>query len=84
MLEMTSWSARMPKAEVSCLLFIVFYGLPYIGLLDQTEISYISGKTVCWLDYLPSPGLVLAATGTFCAVGMLDGTLNVYSPTGRR
>ncbi len=55
-----------------------------MGLLDQTEISYISGKTVCWLDYLPSPGLVLAATGTFCAVGMLDGTLNVYSPTGRR
>jgi len=51
---------------------------------DQTEISYISGKTVCWLDYLPSPGLVLAATGTFCAVGMLNGTLNVYSPTGRR
>jgi len=51
---------------------------------DQTEVCYISGKTVCWLDYLPSPGLVLAATSTFCAVGMLDGALNVYSPTGRR
>lgn len=51
---------------------------------DQTEISYISGKTVCWLDYLPSPAVVLAATSDFCAVGMVDGTLNVYSPTGRR
>jgi hypothetical protein len=56
----------------------------HMGLLAQTEISYLSGKTVCWLDYLPSPGLVLAAASTFCAVGMLDGTLNVYSPTGRR
>ncbi|KAI0280436.1 WD40 repeat-like protein [Russula aff. rugulosa BPL654] len=51
---------------------------------DQTEVSYVSGKIVCWLDYLPSPGVILAATGTFCAVGMLDGTLNLYSPTGRR
>ncbi len=59
-------------------------GVPHHVLLDQTEICYISGKTVCWLDYLPSPGLVLAATSTFCAVGMLDGALNVYSPTGRR
>jgi len=51
---------------------------------DQTEICYISGKTVCWLDYLPSPCVVLGATSTFCAAGMLDGTLNIYSPTGRR
>jgi protein HIRA/HIR1 len=51
---------------------------------DLTEVSYISGKIVCWLDYLPSPGVVLAAASTFCAVGMLDGTLNLYSPTGRR
>ncbi|KAI9513373.1 histone transcription regulator 1 [Russula earlei] len=51
---------------------------------DLTEISYVSGKTVCWLDYLPSPCVVLAATSSFCAAGMLDGTLNVYSPTGRR
>ncbi|KAH8998062.1 histone transcription regulator 1 [Lactarius akahatsu] len=51
---------------------------------DQSEISYVSGKTVCWLDYLPSPAVILAATSAFCAVGLLDGTLNVYSPTGRR
>ncbi|KAI0305176.1 WD40-repeat-containing domain protein [Multifurca ochricompacta] len=51
---------------------------------DQTEISYVSGKTVCWLDYLPFPAVILAATNVFCAVGMSDGTLNVYSPTGRR
>jgi protein HIRA/HIR1 len=53
-------------------------------LLDQSEISYVSGKTVCWLDYLPSPAVILAATSAFCAVGLLDSTLNVYSPTGRR
>ncbi|KAF8270600.1 histone transcription regulator 1 [Lactarius quietus] len=51
---------------------------------DQSEISYVSGKTVCWLDYLPSPAVILAAASAFCAVGLLDGTLNVYSPSGRR
>jgi len=75
----------MPKAEVKVFpLFFGFHRRPHRVLLDQTEVCYISGKTVCWLDYLPSPGLVLAATSTFCAVGMLDGALNVYSPTGRR
>ncbi|KAH9977687.1 WD40-repeat-containing domain protein [Lactifluus volemus] len=51
---------------------------------DQTEVSYVSGKTVCWLDYLPAPAVILAATSDYCAVGMVDGSLNVYSPTGRR
>ncbi|KAI0264760.1 histone transcription regulator 1 [Gloeopeniophorella convolvens] len=51
---------------------------------DLTEVCYVSGKTVLWLDYLPSPGILLVATPAFSAVGMLDGTLNVYSSTGRR
>ncbi|KAI0320485.1 WD40 repeat-like protein [Amylostereum chailletii] len=47
-------------------------------------VSYASGKQTQWLDYLPSPAVTLTATTTFCAVGMLDGCLNIYSPTGRR
>ncbi|THH13234.1 hypothetical protein EW146_g6952 [Bondarzewia mesenterica] len=48
-----------------------------------TEVVYLAGKQTQWLDFLPSPVITLAATGCFCAVGMLDGNLNVYSPTGR-
>lgn len=49
-----------------------------------TEVAYVSGKQTQWLDYLPSPIITLAATSSFCAVGMIDSCLNVYSPTGRR
>ncbi|KAI0053180.1 WD40 repeat-like protein [Auriscalpium vulgare] len=51
---------------------------------DLTEVTYVSGKQTLWLDYLPSPVIMLTATQHFCAVGMLDGTLNIYSTTGRR
>ncbi|KAI0064884.1 WD40 repeat-like protein [Artomyces pyxidatus] len=51
---------------------------------DLTEVTFVSGKQTQWLDYLPSPVVTLAATGVFCAVGMVDGSLNIYSPTGRR
>ena len=46
--------------------------------------SLVSGKQTQWLDYLPSPALALVATTVFCAVAMQDGSVNVYSPTGRR
>ncbi|KAF8588803.1 WD40 repeat-like protein [Ramaria rubella] len=49
-----------------------------------TEVVFISGKQTQWLDYLPSPLIGLAATGVFCAVAMADGSLNVYSHTGRK
>jgi len=52
--------------------------------LGLTEVIYVSGKQTQWLDYLPSPVIALVATTTFCAAAMLDGSLNVYSPTGRR
>ncbi|KAJ7512540.1 histone transcription regulator 1 [Mycena galericulata] len=48
------------------------------------EVSYINGKHTQWLDYLPSPALVVCASSRFCAVGMLDGSVIVYSHTGRR
>ncbi|THH30555.1 hypothetical protein EUX98_g3630 [Antrodiella citrinella] len=49
-----------------------------------TEVLLVNGKQTQWLDYLPSPILALAATSSFRAVAMQDGTLNIYSTTGRR
>ncbi|EMD34741.1 hypothetical protein CERSUDRAFT_116935 [Gelatoporia subvermispora B] len=49
------------------------------------EVLFASGgKQTQWLDYLPSPILAVAATPVFCAVAMQDGSVNVYSHTGRR
>ncbi|KAG6902054.1 hypothetical protein C0995_005111 [Termitomyces sp. Mi166 len=50
----------------------------------STEVMFIAGKQTQWLDYLPSPAIGVRATLSFCAVAMLDGTVNVYSSTGRR
>jgi protein HIRA/HIR1 len=51
---------------------------------EPTEIMLVGGKTTQWLDYLPSPALLLVATSAYCAVAMQDGSVNIYSPTGRR
>ncbi|CCM01218.1 uncharacterized protein FIBRA_03266 [Fibroporia radiculosa] len=50
----------------------------------STEVLFVSGKQTQWLDYLPSPVLAITATTVFCAVAMQDGSVNVYSHTGRR
>lgn len=55
--------------------------LPLTGL---TEVLFANGKQTQWLDYLPSPVVALVATTAFCAVAMQDGSVNVYSHTGRR
>lgn len=44
----------------------------------------VSGKQTQWLDYLPSRVLAMTATTSFAAVAMQDGSVNVYSSTGRR
>ncbi|KAG5638012.1 hypothetical protein H0H81_002280 [Sphagnurus paluster] len=49
-----------------------------------SEVMLVSGKQTLWLDYLPSPALAIRATTYFCAVAMSDGSVNVYSHTGRR
>ncbi|GLB39062.1 putative required for replication-independent chromatin assembly and for the periodic repression of histone gene transcription during the cell cycle [Lyophyllum shimeji] len=49
-----------------------------------TEVMFVSGKQTQWLDYLPSPALAIKATSYFCAVALLDGSVVVYSHTGRR
>lgn len=49
-----------------------------------TEVSFSVAKQVQWVDYLPSPVIAIKATPGFCAVASEDGTLNVYSHTGRR
>ncbi|KAF9003370.1 WD40-repeat-containing domain protein [Cyathus striatus] len=49
-----------------------------------TEVIFVLGKQTQWLDYLPSPVITLRATSSFCAAAMQDGSINVYSHTGRR
>lgn len=49
-----------------------------------TEVLFANGKQTQWLDYLPSPVVGLTASSSFCAVAMQDGSVNVYSHTGRR
>ncbi|KIJ61405.1 hypothetical protein HYDPIDRAFT_169671 [Hydnomerulius pinastri MD-312] len=48
-----------------------------------TEVTFVSGKQTQWLDYLPSPIVALTVSSSFCAVAMQDGSVNVYSHTGR-
>ena len=54
------------------------------SLVGTTDVAFVSGKQTQWLDYLPSPALALKATNFFCAVGTQDGSVNVYSHTGRK
>jgi protein HIRA/HIR1 len=49
-----------------------------------TEVSFVSSKQTQWLDYLPSPVVGLTASSSFCAIAMQDGSVSVYSHTGRR
>jgi protein HIRA/HIR1 len=53
---------------------------------EPTELSYTTGKvaTVQWLDYLPSAVVLLTLNTVFGAVACINGTVNVYSLTGRR
>jgi hypothetical protein len=48
-----------------------------------TEIAFVVGKQTEWLDFLPSPAIVVKATSSFCAVAMQDASVNVYSHCGR-
>lgn len=50
----------------------------------ENEIVFMSSGRVQWLDYLPSPVLAATAAPQFCAVALLDCSVNVYSPTGRK
>ena len=74
----------MQRMEVSQLALLALLDVEWTLLVGLTEVAYVSGKQTQWLDYLPSPIITLAATSSFCAVGMIDSCLNVYSPTGRR
>ncbi len=52
--------------------------------VGPSEVQYSTNKDIQWLDYLPSPVLALAVSTKFSAVAMEDGTVSVYSRTGRR
>jgi protein HIRA/HIR1 len=49
-----------------------------------SEVSLLRGKATEWLDYLPAAVVALVATPIFCAAATTDGSVVVYSPTGRR
>lgn len=53
-------------------------------VIDPTEVMLLSGKQTQWLDFLPSRVLAMTATASFAAVAMEDGSVIVYSSTGRR
>lgn len=57
---------------------------PTVFVLGPAEVIFVSNKQTQWLDYLHSPVIALAVTTDFCAVAMADGSLNVYSHTGRK
>ncbi|KAF7427978.1 HIR complex subunit [Pleurotus ostreatus] len=51
---------------------------------DPTEVAFVNGKATHWLDYVPAPVLQVKATSLFCAAALQDGSVHVYSATGRR
>lgn len=51
---------------------------------EPHEVIYINGKQTQWLDYVQSPVLLLVGTSAFCSAAMSDGSVNIYSPNGRR
>lgn len=51
---------------------------------EPSEVMFVSQKQTQFLDYPSAPTLSLAVTGAFCAAALEDGSLNVYSLTGRR
>lgn len=64
----------------SCLLF----NPDILSLTGPSEVVFVVGKQTQWLNYTPSPVVALKATKFFCAAAMQDGTVNVYTKTGRR
>ena len=50
----------------------------------STEIICALGADVHWIDYVPRRVIRITKTSMFAAVAMDDGSLNLYSPQGRR
>ncbi|KAJ7597545.1 histone transcription regulator 1 [Mycena floridula] len=53
-------------------------------LSEPVEVVYLSGKQTLWVDYLPNPVISIKATKGYSAAAMQDGTVNVYTRSGRR
>ncbi|KAJ4468863.1 histone transcription regulator 1 [Lentinula aciculospora] len=61
----------------------IFEGLnPENG--GPTSVHFFKGKHTLWLDYLPSPVIAVHVTSQFCVAALSDGSLDVYSLSGRR
>ncbi|KLT43237.1 WD40 repeat-like protein [Cutaneotrichosporon oleaginosum] len=48
------------------------------------SVTFSQGGSDLWMDFLPSPAIIIAATSQFCAVTCLDGTVRTYSTGGRQ
>ena len=49
-----------------------------------SEVTFLTGTQTQFLDYVSCGVLAVAVTGVFCAAALEDGSVNVYSQTGRR
>ncbi|KAI9343341.1 TUP1-like enhancer of split-domain-containing protein, partial [Pilaira anomala] len=52
--------------------------------LVKTKVVTSRLGTILWVDYLPSAVLLMTGNQYFSAVSCEDGTLHIYSPSGRR
>ncbi|GAA5983758.1 hypothetical protein JCM10908_005913 [Rhodotorula pacifica] len=50
----------------------------------EAEITVVTAKKSLWTDYLPRYVVAAAGSAVFTAVGLEDGSLVAWSPTGRR
>lgn len=76
--------ARNPEDDGVYLRFLIYSHGSDNSYLGPIEVMLVGGKQTLWLDYLPSRVLAMTATASFSAVAMQDGSVNVYSGTGRR
>lgn len=50
---------------------------------EQYSVTFSQGGNDLWMDFIPSPVVVIKATSQFCAAGCADGAVRVYSAGGR-
>lgn len=51
---------------------------------QEYSVTFSQGGNDLWMDFLPSPVILITATSQFCAATCLDGTVRTYSIGGRQ
>lgn len=65
------------------MLIVYFYFLDEKSLVRTKVVTSKQGIAL-WVDYLPSAVLLMTSNQVFSAVACEDGSLNIYTPSGRR